>query len=483
MRDSQGLAQQHNFKLSDGDVLERWSSLKGKIVQFVDSYTGSMSNETPQCLKSVLEDLSPKASDFFQNPLLRPFVFEAYIWTWLTRAIFAPHSCAWAGSLGQQFNHLSESARSKSLRIQCHLSVISLELTEYKALVRTPNDSMMGEYHKWRSSSSNLLSRLSESNVDFESFNLEVNTLVDGLAELCTLDEVEKGNSLADLTSIVTDARAFDIERRKLRANIIILFGLEQNDGSLITSGFSLDDNIMKNITPRVGGRQPQAAIPGPVVMLCVSPTLIRCGNSQGSNYDTQEIIAKMHVLCDRAGPAHNVLPQPSAELENTQVISSGHETQRDGVFHPHYIQSPEQIMVNQEGIAVESHASNTKCEAQSTIKIYGHLEAEIVDEREQENRLRIDGIVPANNPLSSSLIAQSSPVHLTVENGSDRSYRRSLRSQAVAAKRPHIPDSAEESVDELSMPGGSQAKNTFMDHRRNKKLKKNTDSSPENKM
>lgn len=118
LRDAKGLGQQHNFELSDDMLCSRWRVLKDKIVQFVDSYTTLMPSKTPSSLDSVWQALSPNASGLLQDPMLRPLAFEAYVWAWLGKVVFASGSYVWAGSMGALFGPLSELARGKSFQYQ-----------------------------------------------------------------------------------------------------------------------------------------------------------------------------------------------------------------------------------------------------------------------------------------------------------------------------------------------------------------------------
>lgn len=125
--------------------------------------------------------------------------------------------------------------------------------------------------------------------------------MLDAMSGPFDLDQFDRESALASLATIFADARAFDSDRRKLRASITMPWGGARADGTFGRDGFFFDARFMKDKTPRFGHR---AAVQNPVVALCVSPGLIRVGNNQGLNYDKEEVLAEMAVLCDMSAPA-----------------------------------------------------------------------------------------------------------------------------------------------------------------------------------
>lgn len=107
------LNQRHNFRMADGELRERWGGLESKIIQFVDHSTGAGASVTPPELDASWLSLCPNVADLLTNLLLRPCVFEAFIWRRLMDTIFAQGSHAWAGSLGGQLFDLSTAAEGK----------------------------------------------------------------------------------------------------------------------------------------------------------------------------------------------------------------------------------------------------------------------------------------------------------------------------------------------------------------------------------
>lgn len=123
VRESKGISQQYNFTMSDNQLREQCNSLKLKIVQFVDKYTGSLSITTAKHLNGTRPSLSDNIVDLVQHPMLRPFAAEAYIWHILEMLVFSPSSCVWAGLAGKKLDGVS-----KKLAV-CHLYLRCLVVT------------------------------------------------------------------------------------------------------------------------------------------------------------------------------------------------------------------------------------------------------------------------------------------------------------------------------------------------------------------
>lgn len=106
LRESQGLSQRYNFRLSDQEIVDEWQNLRHMIRQFVNKYTRPIQvPESP--LNSMLQALSPLIPKLLDSPLHFAFAFEAYVWEWMSLTVFNPTSLVWAGELGRSFNELS----------------------------------------------------------------------------------------------------------------------------------------------------------------------------------------------------------------------------------------------------------------------------------------------------------------------------------------------------------------------------------------
>lgn len=106
VRESQGLSQRYNFRLSDEEIVDEWQNLRHMIRQFVDKYTRPV--EVPQAqLNSTLRMMSPLMSKLLASSLHFAFAFEAYVWECMSLTVFDPFSLVWAGELGRTFSKLS----------------------------------------------------------------------------------------------------------------------------------------------------------------------------------------------------------------------------------------------------------------------------------------------------------------------------------------------------------------------------------------
>lgn len=437
------MSQQYNFILSDGEILGRWAGLKNKIQQFVDNYNRLPPDETLSQPSAAWQGLSSKISGILKEPMLYPCALEAYIWHWLVRIVFAPCSTAWAGLVGTQFSRLtiavqaSARARGKSPPSSGLSLKYTLKLTVCEDLAQGHGDILMGQYHQWRSFSNNLLSRLSEPDNKPESFHVQMTKFIGELTDSSAIHEVDKESVLASLSTIFTDARAFDIGRRKLRANVKINLGLAKDDDKIITNGFALDANTMKNITPPCVGSQPTSQ--NPVVTLCVSPGLIREGDCEGSDYDKQEVLDRMYVLCDRTGPPYDNLSQANAEQKKAQETTLGHETEKKNVSPPQKNQTTNSKK-NTQAVNKAKNRAFSKQEKPKTV----------IKPKEKEP---LADIIILENRKSLSKVKANPPTSTKIEgrDGDSIRRRRSTRPAAETAKRILEEMSGEESADGLS--------------------------------
>lgn len=106
IRESQGLSQRYNFKVSDEEIVDDWLSLRHMIRQFVDKHTRPI--QVPdRMLTRTWTELSPLISRLLASPFHFAGAFEAYVWEWMSLGVFDPSSLVWAGELGRTFTELS----------------------------------------------------------------------------------------------------------------------------------------------------------------------------------------------------------------------------------------------------------------------------------------------------------------------------------------------------------------------------------------
>lgn len=99
---------------------------------------------------------------------------------------------------------------------------------------------------------------------------------------------------------ILHEARSFDTMRRKLRANVRVHFRWCGNHSEPRKFQIAKDDKYMKDLSIPIycaGNDQP-------MVDLIISPSVVRCGNSEGVDYDREHCLIPMDVLCDISIPA-----------------------------------------------------------------------------------------------------------------------------------------------------------------------------------
>lgn len=214
------------------------------------------------------------------------------------------------------------------------------------------------------------------------------------------MSKVDKEKALFDLTAILTDARTFDIDRRKLRADIAIQFSLVGDDQHRAMGGYELDVNFMKDVTPRIGS---QPAIKNAVVELCVSPALIRTSDGQGSSYDQQVVLAKMYVLCVKTEPPRDEVSQASAMHRKAQDTTSGHETLKDNALQQRKSQTMKRKKTTQ-GVNATWNSASFKQNQPETVLIEDEEESPtpegIADAKKGEPPSKGNTFVPMSTKL-----------------------------------------------------------------------------------
>lgn len=278
------------------------------------------------------------------------------------------------------------------------------------------------------------MSRLSERNINFESFHFEMATLIDELAEIFGADNLGKEDASASLTTIFSKARGFDIMRRKMQADITIQVGQMQNDGSFMMNGFALDVEVMKNITPR---NMRRSTIQNPAVILCVSPALLRRGDSDGANYDCQEVLSEMRVLCEMEESSNRQQPQAQAEQEDSQALLSDHKTPGNNIVQHTEIEAAEPDELIQEDNSSDDLPTNRLVKKEVKVKI-GITEA-----------VQSAGIDRAD--ISSSRVPQTPPMPVSTGDCDGSTGRGSRPVRAGSKRKNYAEDDGSESSDPLA--------------------------------
>lgn len=163
-------------------------------------------------------------------------------------------------------------------------------------MLRGPEDELMPEYHRWRSTSNNLFSRLNQRTYNHESYQTDVHCLISDLGRVLRFDQVSWEGAFADAVSIFHDARSFDIVRRKLKAEIRLISHSPGAEEELVTHSGCFFSSYMRDRSPGASAEAPRQ---GSIFDLIISPAIIRTGNSDGVDYSREICLVKMDVLCD----------------------------------------------------------------------------------------------------------------------------------------------------------------------------------------
>lgn len=137
------------------------------------------------------------------------------------------------------------------------------------------------------------MSRFSDRNWSHESYRANVETWAASLEQLLG-PEFDTNSALNDISEIVSDARAFEITRRKLKAYVVMIYEGKDTFGHSARYDMPVDGVLMHTCS---GALIDTTAHRGAEVQLVVSPAIMRWGNSLGTNYDQRKCIVKMDVL------------------------------------------------------------------------------------------------------------------------------------------------------------------------------------------
>lgn len=135
--------------------------------------------------------------------------------------------------------------------------------------------------------------------------------------------EFDTTSALNDISNMVSDARDFEIKRRKVKANVAIVFGCRSALGNFSRYGFPVDGDAMRLCSSAL---DVSAAHYGSNVQLIVSPAIMRWGNSCGTDYSERACLLKMVVLA--ASVPGDVSTHPKLGLsglqEDGEITSKG---------------------------------------------------------------------------------------------------------------------------------------------------------------
>lgn len=120
-------------------------------------------------------------------------------------------------------------------------------------------------------------------------------------------NKVETTPAYRELLDILTDSRDFEIMRRKLKADVRVVFGGCDHKGVVARNNIPVDDSLMHRCSPAV---KDAVDICVPTVEMIVCPGVMRWGNSSGTDYDRKTCLVKMDVLYSQ--PKDTAQPMPA---------------------------------------------------------------------------------------------------------------------------------------------------------------------------
>lgn len=188
----------------------------------------------------------------------------------------------------------------------------------------------MAEYHSWRATSGNLLSRVSQREYDTLSPYHHVSYLVHELGALLGPNCVADGG-YHHLVDIFNVAREFEVMRRKLKPNIQICFGDSDEAGTTHRYNMPMDNSSMSKCATTLDVVDPTETS-GPSVKLIVSPAIVRWGNSSGVDYDRKKCLVKMDVVMSQSpSVVPNASAQPVSTTDHGQMEHHSNSTKAKG--------------------------------------------------------------------------------------------------------------------------------------------------------
>ncbi|KAK4233973.1 hypothetical protein C8A03DRAFT_19048 [Achaetomium macrosporum] len=273
----------------DSEVQGEWKALDFEVRQFVSNYL-----RDPLSLSTVrrLEQLEifkwlPEMSKTLRSPFVCNIVLQSWVWHFLCFRIFDAHSVFWAGDIGKGFSVLSQQIRD-------HISnVDGPPTTQAPAL---------SQLHNWRVRSTHLISQLDthDRNTSTKQTAYTMSSCLGPVMRLIGPQDPMHENLRQDALRIVHKAAKLDRIFRLSRAYYhVFITRLKLPFVEPQSFGFQFDPETMELNSDISLSDQGKA---GSVVDLAVSPGILKVGNSDGANYGSERVLAKLQVLCDLQG-------------------------------------------------------------------------------------------------------------------------------------------------------------------------------------
>lgn len=133
---------------------------------------------------------------------------------------------------------------------------------------------------------------------------------------------------LTNATEIINKAVDINIQFKKSKADFTVIFSGGVRSNHSRPFGYHFDTATMNQISLLPSSNQPGQASPS-IVDMAVSPGLIKCGNADGTNYQSKKVLAKMRVVCDLDAWFNDVDDEEDDEdIDNDgESATSGHPT------------------------------------------------------------------------------------------------------------------------------------------------------------
>lgn len=179
-------------------------------------------------------------------------------------------------------------------------------------------------YQYLRSSSSSFICRLSGEEFRPKDFDSAIEAILSTLARLYQLPEITDAMK-ADATGIFKDARALEIQLRKLKAAYSFCMWGAVKIGKVFKYGMYFDDKSMDDRSPAQSDTRPGRM---PRVDFIQSPGLLKRGNNDGHKYEDEIWLVKMGVVCDAARFFLNSDPSAAAQQFSTELTKSIQSTE-----------------------------------------------------------------------------------------------------------------------------------------------------------
>ncbi|EAA28238.1 hypothetical protein GE21DRAFT_6121 [Neurospora crassa] len=305
-------------KDADSEIGKDWEHLDFLIQQFVSNHFPTMLLwEDIQRAGTVeqywpLSEVCAELESVLQSGYIYPYLVESMVWRFVKREVFDPKSKLWAGEIGEKFDDIC--------------GKITGCVEEFPVDEKT---SFNTAFHEWRSRSVSFLVDLGldRKSGDDTTARKMMEELRQFISPKPSLPRFSK-RSLRDAAEIIRKAVDINIQLRKSKAYLSLIFPGAVRSIQSRFFGFSFDARIMDKISLGLSSDQLDQTSP-PIVDMAISPCLIKRGNADGTNYESTKVLAKMRVVCDLDAFFNGFNDEEDdEEVDNdNQSAMSGHAT------------------------------------------------------------------------------------------------------------------------------------------------------------